>query len=42
MVLKERGQKDGLDSSDFRIGTVAGSCEHSNEHLGFIKKLEVS
>jgi hypothetical protein len=27
----------GLDSSGSGLGAVADSCEHGNEHFGFIK-----
>jgi hypothetical protein len=30
----------GLNSSGLGKGPVAGSCEHGNEHLGFIKGRE--
>jgi hypothetical protein len=30
----------GLDSSGSELGPLAGSCEHSNEHTGFIKSRE--
>jgi hypothetical protein len=37
-ILKKKGVKFGLDSSDSRQGSVAGSFENSNDPSGYIKK----
>jgi hypothetical protein len=36
MDLKRIGWK-GMDWINLRQGQIVGSCEHSNEHSGFIK-----